>query len=85
MALYKERDVIQFNEKHKWRGALGFISDAKPVKTENGEDVRYMIGCTIPDNEIGCSTAYIYSMESEREFDALFGEVVLMPADADNM
>lgn len=80
MARYELNDVVQFVEKHKWCGTLGFVHEVKPVKTENGEDVRYMIGCTIPDNQSKCNTAYIFSMESEKEFEHLEdGKIVLAP------
>lgn len=67
--------IVQFNENHKWRGALGFISEVKKC----GDDYRCMVGCTMPNNQTGCDTAYIFSMLSKKEFDPLFGKVVLMP------
>lgn len=68
-------DVVQFNEKHKWCGALGFVSE---VKKSVGDDYRVMIGATIPDNEAHCHTAYIFSMLNDNDFD-IVGKAVLMP------
>lgn len=67
-------EVVQFNEKHKWAGALGIVSEVKQC----GEDYRVMIGATIPDNEAHCNTAYIFSMLNDKEFDFI-GDAVLMP------
>ena len=77
--MFQVGDVIQFNENHKWRGSLGFISEIKRVK----DDGKCLIGCTIPDNQNGCNTAYIYSMRSKNEFDYV-GRAALMPKDSDD-
>ena len=44
-------DVVQFNEKHKWRGCLGIISEDKGFDHPR----RYLVGVPIPDS----GTAYI--------------------------
>ena len=69
-------NVVQFTEKHKWCGSLGIITEVKKC----GDDYRFMIGCTIPDNQNGCNTAYIFSMAKSGEFEPLFdGKAVLRP------
>lgn len=68
--MLKRGSVVQFAEKHKWAGYLGFIDEAK----ETGEDVRYMIGVPIPEQ----GTTYVYSMESKNEF-YFVGHAVLVP------
>ena len=55
--------VVQFTEKHKWAGCLGIITEVK----ESYADIRYMIAVPIPQQ----GTAYIFSMESDEEFDSL--------------
>ena len=55
--------VVQFIEKHKWAGCLGIITEVK----ESYADIRYMIAVPIPQQ----GTAYIFSMESDEEFDSL--------------
>lgn len=34
-------DVVQFNEKHDWRGVIGIITEIKQI---DGGDVKYRIG-----------------------------------------
>lgn len=36
--------VVQFNEKHKWCGCLGIITDIKTYK----DDIRYTVGVPMP-------------------------------------
>ena len=68
--------VVQFNENHKWRGRLGFIEEAEKC----GEDYRFMICCTCPNNKTHCDSVYIFSMASKNEFEPLTnGQCVLMP------
>jgi hypothetical protein len=67
-------DVVQFTENHKWCGAFGYVEEVKKC----GDDYRVMIGATIPDNQTQCSTAYIFSMLKDDEFEVL-GKAVLMP------
>ena len=57
--------VVQFIEKHKW---AGIITEVK----EPGADVRY-----IPIPQQG--TAYIFSMESDEEFELITGFAKLVP------
>ena len=77
----KVGDVVQFNEKHKWCGSLGIVTEVKKC----GNDYRVMVGCTMPDNQTCCNTAYIFSMASKREFEPLLdGKVVLMPSGGDD-
>ena len=63
-------DVVQFNEKHKWCGSLGIITEVKECK----DDVRYMVGVSIPQQ----GTAYIFVMLSENAIE-LIGKAVLTP------
>ena len=60
MTKLKLNDVVQFNENHKWRGALGIVNEVK----ELDNDTRYVIGVPIPSQN-GVSTAYIFVMASE--------------------
>ena len=48
MTKLKFNDVIQFNENHKWCGALGIVSEVKELK--NG--TKYLIGVA----ELGVDT-----------------------------
>ena len=70
MAELQIGDVVQFNEKHKWCGCLGFINDRK----ECGNDVRYMIGVPVPQQ----GTAYIFSMRSAKEVEYI-GNAIFVP------
>ena len=63
-------DVVQFNEKHKWCGSLGIITEVKECK----DDIRYMVGVSIPQQ----GTAYIFVMLSENAIE-LIGKAVLTP------
>jgi hypothetical protein len=66
-------DVVQFTENHKWRGCLGIVSEIKDC----GDDIRYLIGVPIPNNDGSVtSTAYIFSMLSENDFEFV-GRAVL--------
>lgn len=62
--------VVQFLENHKWAGSLGIITERK----ECANDIRYMIAVPIPMQ----GTAYIFSMESEHEFETI-GIATLVP------
>jgi len=44
--------VVQFNEKHKWCGSLGIVTEDKGFNHPR----RYMIGVPIPEK----GTAYIF-------------------------
>lgn len=79
MMIPNKGDAVQFTEKHKWCGAFGFVSEVKKC----GDDYRIMIGATIPDNQLHCSTAYIFSMLSENEFEVI-GKAVLMPQESED-
>ena len=65
----RKNDVVQFNEKHKWCGCLGIISNVKRC----GDDIRYMVGVPIPQK----GTAYIFTMRSAAEIERI-GEAVLV-------
>lgn len=65
-------DVVQFNERHKWRGSLGIISEDKGFEHPR----RYLIGVPIPDSE----TAYIYDDGSSIEY---IGKAVLVEGEKD--
>ena len=60
MTKLKLNDVVQFNENHKWCGALGIVNEVKKLKN----DTKYLIGVPIPSQN-GVSTAYIFVMASE--------------------
>ena len=75
----KKGDVVQFNENHKWCGSLGIVTEVKQI----GEDYRVMVGATIPDNQAKCSTAYIYSMLKNNEFDYIGKAALVMPEEED--
>ena len=60
MTKLKLNDVIQFNENHKWCGALGIVSEIKELEN----DTKYLIGVPIPE-AASVSTAYIFVMASE--------------------
>lgn len=53
-------DAVQFNEKHKWCGCLGIVSEVKPLSDGN---VRYMVGVPLPQQ----GTAYIFATDGEVE------------------
>ena len=75
MSNYKRNDVVQFTENHKWAACLGIINEVK----ELDDDVRYMIGIPIPEG----GTAFIFSMESDEEFEVV-GAAVLRYADEED-
>lgn len=70
--------VVQFVEKHKWAGCLGIITEVK--ESYNGADIRYMIAVPIPQQ----GTAYIFSMESDEEFELITGFAKLVPKGVDD-
>ena len=63
--MLKYGDVVQFNEKHKWCGCLGFVSD---TNTNN----RVLVGVPMPKRGI----AYIFADQDELEW---VGKAALMP------
>lgn len=69
MPKYSVNMVVQFTEDHKWCGCLGIVDEVK----EFGNDVRYMVGVPIPEQ----GTAYIFSMESENEFEVIGNAVMV--------
>ena len=71
--MFTEDMVVQFTEKHKWAGCLGIIAEAK--ESYNSADIRYMIAVPIPQQ----GTAYIFSMESDEEFELITGFAKLVP------
>lgn len=54
-------DVVQFNESHKWCGALGIVSEVSP---------RMMVGVPVPNQ----GTAYVFCKPEEVEY---IGKAVL--------
>ena len=60
-ALYKKDDLVQFTESHKWCGCIEIITEVKKYD----DDIKYMVGVPIPEQ----GTAYIFSMESKKEFE----------------
>lgn len=67
-------DIIQFNENHKWRGALAIVAEVRPT----GDDIKIMAGVPILENDGVAGQAYIYTMQSNNEFDPV-GRAVLVP------
>ena len=65
----KKNDVVQFNEKHRWCGCLGIISEKKKD--------RYMVGVPIPQK----GTAYVFADASELERIGISAFVVKEEAD----
>lgn len=65
-------DVVQFNEKHKWCGCLGIITEDKGITHPR----RYMIGVPVPD----CGVAYIYDDGTGIEY---IGKAVLVEGEDD--
>ena len=73
--MLNKNDVIQFNEKHKWCGSLGIVTEIK--KTNN--DIRYMVGVPAPME----GTAYIFVMESEKALEYI-GQAKLIFREEEN-
>ena len=73
--MFKEGDVVQFNEKHKWCGSLGIITEVK----EYGDDYRYMIEVSIPEQ----GTACIFSMQSNADVEYIGRAVLTKPKGED--
>lgn len=69
MERIQKGSVVQFNEKHKWCGSLGIVTEVKEYDDGN---VRYMIGVPVPMQ----GTAYIFSVKSDAEIEYI-GEAVL--------
>lgn len=74
LAQVSEGDVIQFNENHKWCGALAIVTEVKPVEG----DIKIMAGVPMLKNDGVSGTAYIYTMQSKNEFDPI-GRASMMP------
>lgn len=70
----KVGDVVQFNERHKWCGSLGIITEIKEIKN----DVRFQVGVSIPMQ----GTAYIFVLESEMSIERI-GEAKLVLKDGE--
>lgn len=68
-------DVVQFNEKHKWCGSLGIITEVKDCG-KNG--IRYQVGVPIPQE----GTAFIYEMDNENTIEYV-GKAILTLKDCD--
>ena len=60
----KKHDVVQFTEKHKWKGCLGIVSEVKKL---GAGKLRYMIGVPVPSNDNETKTAYIFDDGSNIE------------------
>lgn len=67
--MLKVDDVVQFNEKHKWCGCLGIVTEVKDC----GNDARYMVGVPIPQK----GTAFIFCMDSSKEIERI-GEAIFV-------
>lgn len=70
-------DVIQFVEKHKWRGCFGFVDEV--CELAEG-DAKVLIGVPLPDNNESeySNIAYIYSLTKNEEFEVV-GKAVIVP------
>lgn len=69
--MYQKNEVVQFTEDHQWCGCFGRIDEVKELP--NGA-IRYLIGVPIP----GGSETYIFSNESDHEFEFI-GNAVMIP------
>ena len=65
-------DIVQFNEKHKWCGCIGFVSEVRHATSG-----VLMIGVSIPQRGV----AYIFAEPDEVEY---IGRAVLMPNDTES-
>ena len=74
--MFREGAVVQFNEKHKWCGCLGIISEVKDC----GDDIRYMIDVPMPEKGIAC----IFVMQSEAQIEYI-GRAVLIEPKGENL
>lgn len=75
MSKYVKNDVVQFTENHEWVASFGIVSEVK----ECDGDYRYMIGVPIPRR----GTAFIFSMESDNDFEYIGRAVLGEPEDED--
>ena len=71
MPKFRINDVVQFTEDHKWVACFGVVSDVKDC----GGDYRYLIGVPVPMQGI----AYIFSMESNDEFEYVGRTILGVP------
>lgn len=71
--MYRKGEVVQFNENHKWCGSFGIIHEV----TQRDNDVRYLIGVPIPEQ----GTAFIFSMESDNEFEFIGFSIFVLGED----
>lgn len=74
LAQVSEGDVIQFNENHKWCGALAIVSEVKKVEG----DVKITAGVPMLEKDGVSGQAYIFTMQSKNEFDPI-GRASMMP------
>lgn len=73
---YKKGNLVQFTESHKWCGCIGIIHNIKKCD----DDIRYMIGVPIPER----GTAYIFSMQSNNEFEYVGKSLFIIQGEDDN-
>lgn len=64
----RTNDVVQFTERHKWRGCLGIVNEVK----ETGGGKKYLVGVPAPMS----GTAYIFDDGTNIE---RIGAAVLVP------
>lgn len=79
MAKFEKNDVVQFTEVHKWCGCLGIVDEVK----DYGDDVKYLVGVPIPNNEDGTSAAFIFVMQSEDAIEYV-GKAVMISANSED-
>ena len=73
----KVGDVIQFNERHKWCGSLGIITEVRDY-AEEPDLIRYMVAVPIPEK--GPAFIYVMAFECALEY---IGDAVLTLKESD--
>ena len=73
--LIQKNDVVQFNEKHKWCGSLGIVTEIN----DTNSGALYMIGVPIPQQGI----AYIRVLDSENAVEYI-GRAVLTDSEGED-
>jgi hypothetical protein len=62
--MFELNDIVCFRENHKWVGCIGFVTEIKKIKKEDGRiGLRLMIGVPAPMQGI----AYIFATDNEVE------------------
>lgn len=62
--MFELNDIVCFRENHKWVGCIGFVTEIKKIKKEDGRTgLRLMIGVPAPMQGV----AYIFATDDEVE------------------